>query len=302
MNIRVRLGTGWITACAFEAALANARVRMAWPPAIEYQIPEDARLLVDAAARLLMLANSQAHAGHSVILSFEGNNSALTYLNRAGFFRLLDASVDVLPYRPDEQEAAAFVGRNSSLVEFRSLVAGAPGEVQEVPGLLADSLGSVTSVRADSNSLASAAFTVFAELIGNVYEHSQTTLVACAALQVYSKRRMARVVVSDCGVGLLETLKPSLVVHTPALVGASDADVLRILFTVGISRFGAGRGAGLPRCGSLALKWRATVHLRLPTCNLALVSADGTYIVKLLVKQERLIFPGTHFCFHFPLA
>ena len=58
--------------------------------------------------------------------------------------------------------------------------------------------------------LGQAAFTVFGELIDNVFQHSKTRLDGFAGLQLYSKGKRAKVIVSDSGLGIPATLRPTL--------------------------------------------------------------------------------------------
>jgi anti-sigma regulatory factor (Ser/Thr protein kinase) len=53
--------------------------------------------------------------------------------------------------------------------------------------------------RPDAGSLGNAAWTIFTELIDNVFSHSQTPLDGYAALQVYARGNIVKVAVSDSG-------------------------------------------------------------------------------------------------------
>jgi len=87
--------------------------------------------------------------------------------------------------------------------------------------------------------------------IGNVSEHSETPLQGFTALQKYGGRRKhIQTVVSDSGLGIAVTLKPSLMAHYPSLYKLHNSDdfdlqLVTAVSTEGeISRFGSGRGLG----------------------------------------------------------
>ena len=82
------------------------------------------------------------------------------------------------------------------------------------------------------------------------------------------------VAVSDSGLGIMDTLRPSLRSEFPRLAGLSDTDLLVEVFRQGVSRHGADRGCGLEisavRCDHHALPGleaerlgRGQVHARL---------------------------------------
>jgi len=141
--------------------------------------------MVDAGARLLSLINQQVADGISVVLDFEWPNESMGYLNRAGFFRLLPSDVEVRPARPDDTLVTALMGNSSTLVEFRA-IAPDKRDTYDVPRTLSATLKEATRGRADARLLNNATFTILAELIDNIYQHSQTRLDGYAALQVYA--------------------------------------------------------------------------------------------------------------------
>jgi hypothetical protein len=81
--------------------------------------------------------------------------------------------------------------------------------------------------RPDVEELQGAAWTILAELIDNVFSHSQTPLDGFAALQVYPKRNCLKVDVSDSGLGMLESLRPALRSESPRLANLSDMGSLK---------------------------------------------------------------------------
>lgn len=301
----IRLPAVWIDGETLDRALCHATVR-GLDQHIVYRFPLGCKVIVDAGARLLSLIHQQVEANYKITLDFGSErNGALGYLNRAGFFGLLTPEVRVLPQRPDVDAAAILRGNNRNLVEFRAISPFDRFAAYGIPEALSASLARATHGRPDHKTLNDAAYTIFAELIDNIYEHSESTLDGFAALQVYPAAGKARVVVSDSGLGLLDTLGPALTVQAPDLVGQPDHEVIRSLFVRGISRHGSHRGLGIQRCASLALRCRATVHLRLSGCNLTfepLPDTGDAYRAFNAPYPQHVPLRGTHFCVNIPLA
>jgi hypothetical protein len=126
------------------------------------------------------------------------------YLNRMGFFDHLHPDVEVLPGRPRYSAAAIHRGANSMLVEIARINKDARDP--ELPTRLTEVISQACKGRSDVDELKGAAWTIFAELIDNVFAHSATRLDGYAALQVYSGGNRLSVAVSDSGLGIIETL------------------------------------------------------------------------------------------------
>jgi hypothetical protein len=120
-----------------------------------------------------------------------------------------------------------------------------------------------------------AAFTIFGELINNVRDHSQTPLDGFAALQAYPGGNKVLVVVSDSGIGLLNTLKPKL--RTQFARDLSEVELIRRLFHDELEWDHRRNGQGLPACASQALKHKGNVDIRLETCSIHLKPSQGVY-------------------------
>lgn len=157
--------------------------------------------------------------------------------------------------------------------------------------------------RADAKELEGAAWTIFAELIDSVFSHSRTPLDGYAALQAYQGGHRLSVAVSDSGLGIMQTLRPSLQSEFPRLVGLSDLDLLVEVFRQGLSRHGADRGCGLKGSAAKAIKFNAELAVRLPSQRVLLTPARGTYSANAAhcYDQPPLVW-GTHIGFAFSLA
>jgi hypothetical protein len=150
--------------------------------------------------------------------------------------------------------------------------------------------------------LEGAAWTILAELIDNVFDHSETKLDGFAALQVYPKGTCLKVAVSDSGHGLLSTLRPALKNQTPKLAELLDVELLVEVFRQGLSRYGAERGCGLKGCADKAIKFGAELDVRLPQERVLLVSRKGRFTPNRAYCYSGLpLIWGTHICFKIDL-
>lgn len=154
--------------------------------------------MVDAAARLLSLANQLTSRNRPVTFAFDGIwNEAMGYLARINFFNLLSEQVKVVPERPDDPLLNFHQNNNHNLVEFISIHPSEQEAIFSVPRKLTDALILAMDARPDIQQLRHTAFTIFAELIDNIYNHSLTTMDGFVGLQVYRAGVEIQVVVSD---------------------------------------------------------------------------------------------------------
>ena len=273
--------------------------------AVEITLGHGCGVLVEAGTLLLSFVNQLAQSGHVVTLRFEdGYSGAMSYLDRLAFFDMLHSSVKTIPDRPTISSAEIWAGTNPNLVEFKRICP--QSRDKTIPSLLADALETACKDRPDCITLGHAAFTVFGELIDNIYEHSDTQVDGYAALQVYRGGDNVLAAVSDSGRGLLETLRPSL--HNSPYAGLSDTELIVQMLNSGLSRLGKEhpeRGAGLCQCADHALKYRAELKLRLPTSSLSIVpdkQSPQTYDGTAVCREQLPFIQGTHFAFRFQLS
>ncbi len=261
--------------------------------------PSGCKVMVDACVRLLSLVNQLAHVGRQVTLEFEeGPDGTMGYLDRIGFLEQLASTVAVVPAPPAQSAGARYRGRNPELVELRAISLGKRD--RDLPQQLADAVVEACSGRTDRKPLGHATYTLFAELVDNIFEHSETQVDGYAAVQAYHGGGEVWVAVSDSGCGILETVRPSL--KNGSLRRLSDPELIVHMFNEGLSRFGAQRGCGLHQCASHALKYQAHLLLRLPTSCLELVPGDGCYVPNKAYIQAGLpLLWGTHIVFQFRL-
>jgi hypothetical protein len=257
--------------------------------------------MVDGAIRILSLANQLAFTTRRVWLNFEeGEAGTMGYLNRMGFFDHLHPAVEVIPGRPAYSAAAVHRGANSMLVEIARINKDARDA--ELPSRLIEAISHACNNRSDVDELKGAAWTIFAELIDNVFAHSATQLDGYAALQVYSGGNRLSVAVSDSGLGIMGTLRPSLRTEFPRLASLSDTEVLVEVFRQGLSRHGSDRGCGLKGCAAKAIKFDATLDVRLPNQRVLLTPARGAYQPNTAYCYSGLpLVWGTHIAFGFGL-
>jgi hypothetical protein len=293
----------WIDTSKLEAALRDSPgPHEAATFDVNFEFPTNCKIMVDAAVRLLSLANQLTHATRRVRLNFEeGEMGTMGYLNRMGFFDHLAEQVEVCPARPAFSRAAIHRGANHSLVEIARITRNARDD--ELPTRLTSALMRSCAGRPDADELEGAAWTIFAELIDNIFAHSSTRLDGYAALQVYPGGNRLSVAVSDSGLGIMQTLRPTLQTQFPRLATLSDTDLLVAVFRQGLSRHGSDRGCGLKGCAAKALKFDANLDVRLPNQRILLTPARGTYQPNRADCYEALpLIWGTHIAFAFGLG
>jgi len=295
VDLDIQFAPRWTDASGFEEVLRGGpSPHIGNHSTVYVRIPANCSLMTDACVRLLSLLNQLDHCTRRVVLSFEdGEAGTMGYLNRIRFFDHLSPSIEVLPIRP---EFTPFHGKNPGLVE-----------IERIDRITRDSclLDRLTTAvrkacaqRKDVAELEGAAWTIFAELIDNVFSHSQTPLDGFAALQVYPKGNCLKIAVSDSGLGILETLRPSLRAGNSRLSELPGVDLIVEVFRQGLSRHGANRGCGLPGCASKAIKFGASLDLRLPTERVWLVPSEAQYRAnKAYCFQNLPLIWGTHICF-----
>jgi len=303
MICQINFPSEWINASALEKALRGDREPHGKNSyEVRFLFPVGCKIMVDAAVRLLSLINQLDYCSRRVRLEFEeGEIGTMGYLNRMGFFDCLSKNVDVLPGWPTYSGASMYGGSNTRLVEIARI----SPEARDLtlPTRLADAVVRSRKRRKGTRGIKWAAWTIFAELIDNIFSHSQTPLDGYAALQVYPKGESIMVAVSDSGLGIMETLRPALATESPARNRLSDIDLLVEIFREGISRHGTGRGCGLKGSAAKAIKYNADLDVRLPMNRVLLVPGQEGYRPNTAYCYANLpLVWGTHICFTFHLA
>jgi len=303
MNCQIRFPPGWINASALEQTLRNGpRPHAADVYEALFVFPTGCKIMVDTAVRLLSLFNQLDCRTCRVRLDFvEGEAGAMGYLDRMGFFDHLSGNVEVLPARPFVSGAEIYGGTNAKLVEITRI--NRTSKDEGLPSRLAEAvIRSCGEDRADAKELKGATWTIFAELIDNIFSHSNTPLDGYAALQLYPNGNSLQVAVSDSGLGIMSTLRPTLKHEFPALDRLSDTELLVEIFRQGLSRHGADRGCGLKGSAAKAMKYKADLDVRLPNIRVLLTPRREGYKPNTAYCYENLpLIWGTHICFTFRL-
>lgn len=298
----IELPATWIDAAALDFSLAaSGGAHEAKDSAVTFRFPGGCKVMIDAALRLLSLLNQLDACTRRVVLLFdEAESGAMGYLDRMGFFDCLSERVEVSPYRPSVSAAHYYRGSNRSLVEIAAI--GPASRDQDLPNRLTSALVGACASRRDVDELGGAAWLIFAELADNIYAHSQTRLDGYAALQVYRRGNGLKVAVSDSGLGIMETLRPSLQTAYPNLSQLSDIDLLVEIFRQGLSRHGSQRGCGLKSAAAKAVKYQAQLDVRLPRVRVHLTPGTGGYRPNTAHCFQNLpLIWGTHISFDFRL-
>ena len=291
----------WVDAQKFERALRRCGNALgAAYTSIVIRVPAGCSLMIDVIVRLLSFCNQLAACTKRVRIEFADPKAAMGYLNRMGFFLHLSQAVEVLPYRP-AFSGTAYRGGNRSLVEIERFSRQSGADINLVPRLAA-AIKRGCATRADAKAIEGASFRIFTELVENVFEHSQTSLDAYAALQTYPAGNRLTVAVSDSGIGLMQSLRPTL--RGGPLDNMSDVDLLVEIFRQGISSKGAGkRGLGLMTSAAHAMQFKADLDVRLLNQRVLLKPSNHHYQPSMAYSQDGLpLLWGTHIAFSLKLG
>jgi hypothetical protein len=296
--VTIEFPRGWTNAAKFEKILLASPAPHTCRE-VTFRFCTESKLMIDAIVRLLSLLNQLDYCTCRVILTFDdGMDGVMGYLNRMGFFDHLAPGIEVGPERPAYSGAALYGGGNAGLVEIERI--NHQHRDQELPDRLATALGTACAGRQDVDALTNAAWTIFAELIDNIFAHSETPLDGYAALQLYQQGQALTVAVSDSGLGIMQTLRPALLRESPALATLSDTELLVEVFRQGLSRHGEDRGCGLKGSAAKAMKYRATLDVRLPNLRVLLSPSPDGYRPNIARCSDGLpLIWGTHICFTF---
>lgn len=303
MQLCISLPSGWTDSSRLDLALhQGGDPHAADTYEVMFVFPVGCKMMLDAIIRMLSLINQLAFTTRRVVLDFqEGESGTMGYLNRMGFFDHLSRHVEVRPHRPEFSAAERYRGANTGLVEIARIAH--DHRDQELPSRLTEALMRSCAGRPDVRELGGAAWTIFAELIDNIFSHSMTPLDGYAGLQVYPRGERLQVAVSDSGLGIMETLRPALQAESPTLARLSDVQLLVEVFRRGLSRHGADRGCGLQGSAAKAMKYHADLDLRLLNQRVVLTPSSGAYQPNLALCFDRLpCIWGTHIGFVFRLG
>lgn len=273
---------------------------------ITFQIPQGTFFVVDGTLQLLTLCNFLITKRKKVNLEFEpvtdGGKSGLSYLKRIGFFDALDPQVKVIASETDLKMPSGLKGHSDKLIEIQKIgfTRKDKRERKTILVLIGSRLEAAFADRMDKQRIADTCSTLMSELTENIVLHSKSKIEGYAALQRFDKNHTLKVAVSDCGLGILKTVKPKLKKKYKAL---TDSQLILEMLNKGkISRNARG-GAGLRSCARNALKFKAKVWIRLPNCSIFLQPATSPGQYNAAYCRDSLPhLPGTHISFEYQLT
>jgi hypothetical protein len=233
-------------------------------------------------------------------MAFEGDLSKIMgYLDRMSFFDFLDPAIEVLPSRPERLRASTLGKRSNEQIEV--IRVGVTKIEQIVVSQMVNSLLQNFPDGKMRNSLDFSLYTVLGELISNIQRHASILeLDGFVALQTYydAKHKFC-IAASDSSFGLIETLRPVLGVEYPKLASLEDSELIQLMFSRGLSRFGEEHGGtGLSSCRRIVSKFNATIEVRQ---NFSRFRIEKPNKVKINIKTNDYLpyLWGTHICFNF---
>ena len=299
---RVFLSSGWYDASQLDGRLSQA-IRFDHGLAIHFG--QETKLTIAACVRLRAYIDAFASRGLPVELHDLANWGLGAYLDRVGVFEAPESSITIVGFVPTGL-AQARRGQSEALEEIVRVPATGPmdrGVAERLSAKLAAC--AAPEVR---DALANTAYTCFAELIGNVRTHSDSSQPGYAALQVYTprkgSRRMVEVVVADAGLGILGTLRPALQAKQLPQAALDDQALLLHAVNSGISRHGEEAGCGITQSAKRLLRLpEPQLELRLPNFRVRFEPGPtGGYVITQARTGDAVFpLPGTHWIFRYAL-
>lgn len=302
-ELKINFPSGWIDAKIYEEEILAGHNFFQEGLRVHFVFKKNTKLLLEVISRFISLLNQLNDIEICVVVDLENCQDSHSYLNRAGFFDFINKGILVLPKRPAYSTAKQFKGNCISLVEFGEICPNSQNKQ-----LMIDLKTSFVEKTAPEYENVASLF--FAEFIGNVSEHSESTLKGFAALQFYnpSNARHIQAVISDSGRGVVKTLRTTLKQYYPELSEKypengknSDIGLALEVFSKGkITRFGkkSGRGLGFKSTHDNASRFNANLSIRLTDFNIKLSYRNGELINTDIWKNLSYI-GGTHICFDF---
>tara|TARA_R110001583_G_scaffold49633_3_gene155386 strand:- start:752 stop:1885 length:1134 start_codon:yes stop_codon:yes gene_type:complete len=238
--VAIQLPSKWISSYAFEKTLNASEYSEVGSEDIIVNFAKDSKLMMDAIARFICLVNQVALAGRKVTIDMTLSKDSFSYLNRAGFYKVLHPDVIILPKRPKIDLSIKYEGNTNRLVEFKKLLPDFKDD--SIPEELFKSLNNWLVSKASIEKDFDPIFTFIAEIFNNVYDHvfdlEQTELHGLAACQTYSRNEntiLTQIVISDCGQGIANTLRPALIKNDrpDKLTKLTDIKLIQKALTVG---------------------------------------------------------------------
>lgn len=305
-GIIIELPSKWITSYEFEKNISNSEYLNIQQSDLTIVFQENTKLMMDAAARLIPLVNQIADAGKKITLDLTLAKELHSYLNRAGFYGVIHKDTCILPGRPKNNLANTYHGNSQTLVEFKKLDPFQRNN--EIPKILSDSL---TANFGEENL---AVYSFLSEIYNNVYDHvfdlNQTSIHAFAACQTYKRNKKGirtQIVISDCGSGICNTLRPALKNNASLKKFSSldDFDLIKTAFSLGkLTRHNPktdpDHGIGLHLGAQKAKDIGATIKIRQEFLSIELAWKDDKLEIMRTSKKLKPI-AGTNICFDFYL-
>jgi hypothetical protein len=298
--------SGWISGYDFEQILKEAKyTTYKNKKALTIVVQSRANAPLNTLIRLLNVCNQLDAEGVKVTLKFAGKtNNLLGYCHTIG---LLDCLSDGVLRKYDKSLNKDLKRKSigNSYVSIHEISGNAHD--RSLPTKLADKItDTIPDIsEEDRQNLNIQFFSLFSELTRNVSEHSETVLNGFAALQVYRRGQnpRAEIVVCDSGIGLLESLKPSLESHNKGYKEYSDLQLIQEMLTTGISsKQGDLGGNGLCTCFNQAKATNSDMHIRLSESyyHLHRVAEHEDLHSALLVSSDLFEISGTFISFVVP--
>ncbi|MDD2900397.1 MAG: ATP-binding protein, partial [Desulfuromonadaceae bacterium] len=257
-------------------------------------------LTVDAMTFLLSYMNQLCACNCNVSLAFDAEHT-INQFEQDGFFKYLSPAVTVFHAGSVFVNGLPLAGILSDRI-IKIVNISTDISDRTVPARLTDAILNTVKDKSFTKLFNIAAYTIIAELVDNILQHSSTKIDGFAGVEISNGGKIIRIAISDSGTGILQTLRPALITELPKLNRLKDIELLIEVFRKGVSCHGQGRGCGLKTSADWAIKFDATLEIRLSNTRIALFPDNGKYELNNPIRFVDLLpILGTHICFTFNL-
>lgn len=295
-----------LDADSFEASIITlgSQINLKSNILIDYRQVKFAPL--DVIASSIFFYNELSSLGSTVTLQWNEDQEIFQYIDRMGFFNILDKNVKTIPPRPIHLSSRFNIHRkrNPYLLEITEISITDKNEADKTLKRLLSNLESNLSNIGSSKRdlLVNRIWTFSAEALGNIFEHSQSKVPGIIAAQRYeSKERGARLhlVIADGGLGISNTIRAGLPSETQ---GKKDSQIIFTAFKEGLSRKLGSGGCGLKTCAEIAMHYQANLRVRVGRTWVKLITKSAkTGITLGVYSDEAFPIKGTQISFDFYL-
>lgn len=261
---------------------------------------------LDIIVSSIFLYNEIIERGNTLKLHWMKDQKVFQYIDRMGYFNVLNEKINTEPSRPNNLESRyrQHNNRNPQLLEITELnIKDKKDADKTLKRLLSNLESNLFSIDISKRKLLiDRIWTFSAEAIGNIFEHSQSYVPGIIAAQRYEspeKGPRLHLVIADGGLGISNTIRSGKLAEVQ---NKKDSHLIFTAFKEGLSSKIGGGGCGLKTCAEIAMHYQANFRVRVGRTWVKLITKSAkTGITLGVYSDEALPVKGTQISFDFYL-